>query len=124
MGVDVDSRCTNSETPLLRCPLAVFFNLSAAGAAPAAWRVNSNLALEEIVPGEFVNLPALPWAVEVMRRGSYFFLKVNGSRCISYLHRAATTTSDLESISTLPLCINLILLHCSLILLCSNFASF
>jgi hypothetical protein len=77
-GVDVDAPC--GTMPLWRCPLAVYFNLSAAGAAPTCWRVNSDLSLEEVVPGEFASLPALPWSVEVMRRGSYFFLRVNGEQ--------------------------------------------
>ena len=80
VGVDVDSACSDAKTPLTRCPLAVFFNLSAAGAAPTCWRVGSNLTVQQVVPGEFVRLPAVPWSVEVMRRGSYFFLKVNGEQ--------------------------------------------
>lgn len=77
VGVDVDATCSNAKTPLTHCPLAVYFNLSAAGAAPTCYRVNSNLDVQEIVPGEFVTLPQLPWNVHVMRRGSYFFLEVN-----------------------------------------------
>ena len=77
VGVDVNTTCLVAKTPITQCPLAVYFNLSDVGAAPTCWRVNSNLAVQELVPGELVGLPPVPWRVEVMRRGSYFFLKVN-----------------------------------------------
>jgi hypothetical protein len=79
-GFDVDDACLSAKTPLVSCPLAVFWRLGAPGSAATCWRVNTNGTLSEIVPGEFVNLPPLPWRVEVMRRGSYFFLTVNGER--------------------------------------------
>ena len=77
VGFDVDASCAGK--PLTSCPLAAYWQLEAGGDPPGCWRVGADGAQPvEIVPGQFTRLPPQPWAVRLLRRGSYFFLRVNG----------------------------------------------